>query len=124
MSKLSIAYIITLIIIGVLLVFTVFRPMVSVEEFTEVQRENLLKTEDGWIIELLIINREGRDTNFSIVASINGESYVENTLIPDEGAFTYIYDIGSHKFTDGEVSFCIYMDREDSPLEEITYYLK
>jgi len=124
MSKLRIVYIITLIILGVLLVFTVFRPMASVKEFTEMQRENLLETEDGWIVELIVINREGKDTEFSINAFVSGESYTETALVPNEGSFTYIYDIDRRRLIDDKVTFWVYKNGEDSPFEEINYYLK
>ena len=49
MSKLSIFYVISLLILGLFVIFAIFNQMMSGEKYTEIQRESLLKTDDGWI---------------------------------------------------------------------------
>jgi len=109
-SGLRIAYVVGLVVLGVLVVFTVFRPMMTGGEYTEVQREQLLQTEDEWIIQFNIINHEGKDTN-------------ENVLIRDGSMFVYIHHIPRDMVGDGEVTFTIYKEDEDTPFEQVTYHL-
>lgn len=123
MTRLRIIYIVSLVILGVLLVFT-FRPMTSWEKFSQVGRVELLETEDGWIVEFDIINREGKDTDYPINISIDGELYTERVSIVDGGMFTYVYHIYRHKLKGGDVSFTIYKEGEPDPIEQVTYYLK
>lgn len=124
MSRLRIAYIVALMVLGVLVVFTVFHPMATGGEYSEVQREQLLQAEDEWIIQFNIINHEGKDTNYTINVLVDGKRYNEEVRIPDGRIFTYIHHIPSDRVTDGEVSFVIYKEGESSPFEQVTYHLK
>ena len=125
MSKLRIFYILSLVILGLLLVSTVFRPMATSGGYSEVSREQLLQAEDEWIVQFDIINREGKDQRYTIGVSVDVDKpYKENVLIPDGRMFTYIHHIYKHQITEGEVSFVLYKEGEDTPFEEITYYLE
>ena len=73
MSRLRILYIISLVILGLLLVFTVFRPMVTGGEYSEVQGMYLLEKADEWIIELHLLNHEGQDTNYTVDVLVDGD---------------------------------------------------
>jgi len=124
MSKLRVFYIVSLVILGVLLVFTVFKPMATGGEYSEVQRAQLLEKENGWIIEFDIINHEGKDTNYLIEVLVDGKSYTEKVLIPEDRMFTYIHHIYRARLSEGKVCFVIYKEAEDTPFEEVTYHLK
>jgi len=124
MSRLRIVYIASLVILGALIVFTVFRPMAVGEEYSEVQQAQLLEREDQWIIQYDIINREGRDTNYTIKVLTNGKLYTQSVLIPDGDMFTYIYHLYPEMLTKKEVGFAIYKEGEATPVEEATYYLE
>ncbi len=123
MSKFRIVYIISLLLLGALVVFTVFRPMATGEKYSEVGREHLLQTEDEYIVEFDIMNREGEDKRYTINALINGKLQSKVFLIRDGSIFTYIHHIYPDQLTGGDVSFTIYKEGEDSPFEQITYYL-
>ena len=73
MSRLRILYIISMVILGLLLVFTVFRPMVTGGEYSEVQGMYLLEKADEWIIELHLLNHEGQDTNYTVDVLVDGD---------------------------------------------------
>jgi hypothetical protein len=98
--------------------------MATGEKYSTVSRESLLETENGWILEFVIINREGKDTNYAINVFVDGKLYTDKILIVDGGAYTYIYHIYRAKLTEGEVSVTIYKEGEDTPFEQMTYYLK
>ena len=124
MSKFRIAYIASLIILGVLLALTVFRPMTSADKVNVVLQEHFLETEDGWIVELLIINEEGEEAEFNVNVNIDGKLFTEKILIQDGGAFTYIYNIYRNEIAESEVTFWIYKEGHSDPIEQITYHLK
>ena len=60
MSRLRISYLLSLAVLGVLLVFTVLIPVVVGGKCSEVQREGLLRTEEGWVVQFDIINHDVR----------------------------------------------------------------
>lgn len=124
MSKLRILYIISLLILGVLVGFTIFRPMATGEKYSEVQREHLLQTEGGWIIQFDIINREGKDESYTTNMSVDGKQSTITVSIRDGGQYTYVRQIRSEMLSEGVVSYTIYKQGEEAPLEQATYYLK
>jgi len=124
MPKLRIFFIISLLILGALIAVVVFRPMLSGEESSEVQRAQLLEKEEQWILEFDIINKEGEDKNYTINVLVDGDLYSESVSIPDERTFTYIHHIYRDKITEGNLSFTVYREGESTPVEQATYYLK
>lgn len=123
MSKLRIIYIVSLIVLGVLVAFTVFRPMTSGEKYSEVTRESVIQQEDQWIIQFNLINREGKTTGYIINWSTGNETYSETVSIKDGRMFTYIYHAYPEAVKDGEVKLEIYKEGEATPFEEATYYV-
>jgi len=123
MSKLRIVYIASLVILAVLIGFTVLRPLATGGEYSEVSKEQLLQTENEYIIQLDIKNHEGEDKNYTINVLIDGKSYSEDVLIPDGRIFTYIQHVYRGRIIEGNVTFTIYKEGEDTPLEELTYHI-
>lgn len=125
MSKLRIIYVASLIILGVLVVFTVFRPMTSVEKFSEVARESIIQSEDEWIIQFDIINREGKDTNYIISWSTGGDIYSNKVVSIGSGrAFTNIHHVYPETVKGGKLHLTIYKEGESTPFEQATYYIR
>lgn len=124
MSKLRIIYILSLVILGVLIAFTVFKPIATGKEYSEVQQEQLLQVGDQWIIKFNIINHEGKDVNYTIKVLVDEKLYNQPVLIKDGGVFTAIHHIYPDRLTEGEVSFAVYKEAEETPIEQATYYLK
>ena len=123
MTKLRIIFIASLVMLGVLIVFTVFRPMAKGEQYSEVQRAQLLEKEDEWIIEFDIVNQEGEDMNYTIRVFADGKLHTQNVLIRDGGMFTYIHHFYRDRLTENEVSFAVYKEGDATPIEEVTYFL-
>ncbi len=127
MSKLRIAFILSVVLLGVLVVVTVFRPMAAGEEYSEVKQKSLLKTEDGWVIQYALINSAGKQQNYTIHVSIDGgKPYQEDVQLQDGRIFTFIRRISSHELSgeEGAVKVTIYKEDETAPFEEAVYYLK
>ena len=124
MSKLRIFYILSLVILGVLLAFTVFRPMATGEEYSQVLRQQLLERDDQWVIELHILNHEGQDTKYTINVVADEVLCTDTIPIRSGRVFKYIVHIYKDKLGKGKVSLTICKEGEDTPFEQTTYYLK
>ena len=122
--KLKLIYIASLVILGALTAFTVFKPMATDERHSEVQRAQLLEREDQWIIEFDIINQEGEDMSYTIKVLADGKLYTESVLIRDGGMFTYIHHFYPDRLTKNEVNFAVYKEGESTPVEQATYFLR
>jgi len=124
MSKLRIIYIALLIILGVLLVFTVFRPITSEEKFSALTWESTIQMEDEWIIQFDIINREDKDTEYIINWSTGGETYNSKVVLIKQGrTFTNIHHVYPETVKEGKVRLTIYKEGEATPFEDCTYYI-
>lgn len=97
--------------------------MTSGEKFSTVGRESIIQTEDRWIIQIDIINREGKDTNYIIRWSSGGTSYSEKVSIKDDRTFTYIHYVYPEMVKEGKVNLEIYKEGETTPFEQATYYV-
>jgi len=124
MSGLRIIYVISLVILGTLLVFTVFRPVATSGEYGEVRRAQLLQTDDEWIIQFDLINHEDRKQDYTMAVLVDGKRYTEDVSILSGRVFTYIHRIPRATAGAGDVGFTIYKEGEADPLEQVTYYLK
>ena len=118
------AYILSLAILGVLIAFTVFRPMAVGGEYSEVQRAQLLEREDRWIIELHIFSHEVKDTNYEINVLVDEELCTESIRLRPGELFKYIHHIYRDKLEERVVSVAVYKQGEATPFEKITYHLK
>ncbi|MBI2854727.1 MAG: hypothetical protein HYX87_07405 [Chloroflexi bacterium] len=124
MSKLRIVYMLSLMVLAVLIAFTVFRPMATGGQYSEVARENLLEREDEWIIQFDIINREGKPTEYVINVSVAGKQFSDRFIIADGSLYTYVYHIRRDMLGSGEATVTVYKEGESTPFEQTTYYLK
>lgn len=124
MSKLRIFLVFSMVLLGVLVVFTVFRPMATGGEYSEVSRESFLETKDGWILQFNIMNHEGKETEYSIQITVAGKQYDDRFLIQDGRVYTYIHEIRRDRVGTGEVNVTIYKEGEAAPIGVSTYYLK
>jgi hypothetical protein len=124
MPKLRIIYIVSLVVLAVLIGFTVFRPMATGDKYSEVQKEQLVETESEWIVKFYIINHEGRDQYYTISVNVDNDQFSKEIRVRDGRRFTYIHHIRPEEIIDGNASFAIYKEGEDTPFEQVTYYLK
>ncbi len=123
MSKLRLVFIISLIILGVLLVVTVFRPMAIGGEFSTVARESVIRDSERWTIELNIINKEGKDVTYTIIWSSGEESKTQQMRVGDGRVYNHIHFVYPEAVKDGKVDLIIYKGDEATPFEQTTYYI-
>ena len=125
MLKLRIIFVASLLILGVLLVFTVFRPMASGQKFETLIRESVIQGEDEWIIQIKITNEEGEDTDYTMEWSTGGEIYnSKNVPIKNGRGFINIHHVYPETVKEGEIHLTIYKDGEPAPFEQTTYYVR
>ena len=117
-------FIISLVILGVLVVLAVFRPLATGQEYSTVARESVLQTEDQWIIEFDIINRENKDVNYNIVWSSGGETYTESVLVGKGRIYSHIHHVYRQTIKEDKINMAIYEEGKTVPYERVTYYLK
>jgi hypothetical protein len=127
MSRLKLIYIGLLVLLGVVLVFAVFKPIATSGKYTEVQRQSLLKSDSGWVIQFSISNHEGVIQNYSLHFVIEGsQPYVENIQLRDKTSFTFIRRIPLNELEgkNGDVSFAVYKSGQATPIESLSYHLE
>ena len=101
MPKLKIFLVISLVILGMLIGFTILKPMATGEEYSETQREQLLQSGDGYILQFDIMNHEGKETEYTINVTVDGESSTLTVPIQGDRAFTYIKHINRDMLAEG-----------------------
>ncbi len=125
MSKLRALLAILLVILGVLLVGILSWSVAGGEQkYSVVQRESLLQTRNGWIVQFDIMNHEDQDKNYTVNLTVDGLPSTITVSVRARGVFTYIKHIYKDQVTKGEVSFAIYKGDEVSCVKEATYHLQ
>ena len=125
MLKLRIIFVASLLVLGVLLAFTLFRPITVGQTFETLTRESIIQGEDEWIIQIDIINKEGEDTNYIINWSTGGKTYYSERVSLRIGrGFTNIHHVYPETVREGEIHLTIHKDGEPTPFEQSTYYVR
>jgi len=125
MSKIRIIYVVSLAILGVLVVFTIFRPMATDEKYSTVARQSILQTEDEYIIQYDIINKEDEDTDYIINWSTGGETYYSETVSIKNGrTFTHIHHVYPETVKEDKVHLTICKEGEATPFEQCAYFIQ
>ena len=125
MLKLRIIFVASLLILGVLLAFTLFKPITLGQKFETLIRESVIQEEDEWIIQINIINKEGEVTDYTIEWSTGGEIYNSKSVsIKDGRTFTNIHHVYPKTVREGEINLTIYKEGEPIPFEQSTYYVR
>jgi len=125
MSKLRIIFVASLLILGVLLAFTLFRPITVGQKLETLIRESVIQEEDEWVIQINIINKEGEVADYTIEWSTGGEIYnSKNVSIKNGRTFTNIHHVYPETVREGEINLTIYKEGESTPFEQSTYYVR
>ncbi len=125
MSKLRIIFVASLLVLGVLLAFTLFRPITVGQTFETLIRESIIQEEDEWIIQINLINNEGEVTDYTIEWSTGGEIYnSKNVSVKNGRTFTNIHHVYPETVRGGEIHLTIYKEGEPIPFEQSTYYVR
>ncbi|RJO60880.1 MAG: hypothetical protein C4542_07710 [Dehalococcoidia bacterium] len=116
---------ISLVVLGVLLARVFIWPLMgSAPKYSEISRESLIETANGWILQFDITNHASEDARYNIYINVDGKPYQESCQIVSGGLFTYIHQIPASDLTNGEMQVKISKDGEGAPFEQGTYYLR
>lgn len=122
--KFKIIYILSLVILGVLVSLALVRPAATSDQYSEVSRGHLLKTDQGYVVAFDIMNHEGKDTQYAVKVTMDSYKYSEDILVRDGKRSTYVHHIYPDKLTEGVVNLSIYKVGQTTPFEDVSYYLK
>jgi hypothetical protein len=122
-SPLRLFYILSLVILGTLVIFTIFKPLTVGGEFSEVTRQALLQTEDEWILQFQVGNHEGRDVEYRINVLIGSDRFVDHFMVRDGGLYTYTHHISKKRAGGDWISCQIFREGENEPLVDTSYSL-
>jgi len=123
MLKLRVIYIVLLIGLIVLSAFTIFQPMVKGREYSEVQKDQLLRADNEWILQLILSNNEGEDSSYAISVSVDGKEFIDNVRILAGGKYAYVRHLYPTDLSDGAVNLAVYREGAAAPFKRATYYL-
>jgi hypothetical protein len=127
MFKLRVVYISLLVVLGVLVLFTIVKPTGTGSKYSEIQRESLLKSDNGWVIQFDIMNHEGGEQNYTVHFVINDDKpYVEEIQLQNKMSFTFIRRIQKNEVEgkSANATFSVYKAGVANPIEHITYNLE
>ncbi len=123
-SRHKIVYLLSLVVLGALLVAVFIRPAVTGNECSAIQKEQLIKTPEGWIVQFDLFNQEKSATSYDVeFQGDKNQIFREPVLIAAESSYTYIRHIKSAAVADGKVKIRIYKDGETTPFENATLVL-
>ena len=121
----KVVYLASLVILGVLITSTVFRPMITGGEYSMVQRAHFLEREDRWVIEFHIFNHEVEDTNYTITVLLDDELSTDSFWLRQGRLGKCSYHISRNEFNQGkEVTVTVCKEGEATPIDESTYFLQ
>lgn len=122
-SKVKILYVASLVTLGIMMAFMLLRPLSTEVEYSEVSRIEFIRSEDECILEIDILNHEGRDQNYVVNTLFDDKQYSERIMISDGKIHTYICYIYPDQVIDAKFVCSICKEGENSPIEEVAYYL-
>ncbi len=121
--RLRLFYTLSLITLVLLLAVSFFRPLAGDREASTIQKMQLLRTRDHWILQIQLANHEHRDVSYRVQTMLGQNRYQEPVLIKKDGAYIYNQPLRISTAGDGKVLVNIYREPETTPLETMTYYL-
>lgn len=123
MSKLRIAYLVSLAMLAALMALAAFRPMSAEREYSEVLRQGVLKGNGEWLVQLEMVNHEGRTVDYVVDALVAGKHNDVRFSVRDGFVYRYVHQIPYDSLGSGRATFTIYKDGETAPFDTFSYYL-
>ena len=120
----QIIYLCSLAILSLAIFFTVVKPLALGRKYTEISSHSLLKSGDEWILQFDLLNHEDRDIQYTIRYLVGDKESRDIFLVRDRHKNTIVHHINQTDAADGKITYMIFREKETSPLEQSTYYLK
>jgi hypothetical protein len=110
-------------LLGVSVLITAANSCLSPRAETEVQREELLVTDQEWVLQFDITNRESEDKVYLIRIEFQDRLSEERILVSSGKTYKYTHHIARTPESTGNLEIEIFKQGENDPLETTTYYL-
>jgi hypothetical protein len=89
----------------------------------ESKRVQIIKGENGWILQYDITNDKETDVKYTIIVTIDNATRKDSAVVQAGKTYTYIYHISPQQLDKGEVTLALYEGDKTEPVEETTYYI-
>jgi hypothetical protein len=124
--RLTIAYIVSLVVLGVLLGITFVHPLVNGQEYSAVQNESLSKTDQGWTLGFTLVNPFPKETTFEIMVGLDSQQPSQDDVtIPSGHSFDFVMPVDADQVKQSsKLLVSIYKEHLSTPFEQETLYLK
>jgi hypothetical protein len=120
--RVTIAYIIALIVLGVLLYLTFLHPMVKGREYSVIKNESLNKADAGWTLQFTLANPFQTATAFEIRVQLDAQQpYDQDVTVPAGQSYGFMMPIPADEVkSDSKLQVDIYTGQVATPFEQET----
>jgi len=126
-SKLSLAYLLSIVVIAALAVSIVVLHVSPGEAVSEVQSQQLIERQNEWILQFDVTNRAVAVKDYTITVFVNElSSHIERFTLADGKKFAFVYHLYRDRLPAGEnrLGYVLNEDGVSQPLESFTYNLR
>jgi len=123
-SRLKIIYIASLILLGLLVSLTVFKPLAKGAHYNDVQHESLIKNDQEWVLQFNLINDNTSAKTYQVSVDKDGEVYQDQVTVAGESEYTYIQHFLRQPGKDHTLDAAIYPQGSNQPIERLHYNLE
>lgn len=121
MLRLKVIYISLLILLALVVVYSVSQPMSKGSQHSDIKQEQVIKSDDEYIVQFILANPESTPTEYRIETFIDGKRYVDQVTLTEGNTYVYVRRIQYKTVINREVNFVIL--KNEAPIREVTYYL-
>ncbi len=123
MSKLKLLFIASLIMLGVAVSLTIFKPLAKGARYADVQQESLLKSDREWVLQFTLFNNGDSPETFQIQVDKDGQLFPCQVPVVGQEEFTYIRHFQRQPGQDHNLDATIYIQGDNQPVETLHYNL-
>ncbi|MFH0768192.1 MAG: hypothetical protein V1932_01335 [Chloroflexota bacterium] len=122
MFKLKLIFILSLIILAGMFISVMYL-VPSNQQPPESKRVQIIKGENGWILQYDITNDKEIDVKYTIIVTVDNAARKDSAVVQAGKTYTYIYHVSPQQLDKGEVTLTLYEGDKTEPVEETTYYI-
>lgn len=123
MSKLRLVFILSLIILAGLFVFTLYSIPLGRNRPEPSRTIQIINAGSEWILQYDIVNNQQRDIKYTIYLTVDGSVTTDSVVVKSGKRYTYIHQISPEQLTEGKVTLALYEEGKAEPVEQATHYI-
>ncbi len=117
-------YIASLVMLGLMVSLTVFKPLEKGAHYNDVQRESLIESDQEWVLQFSLFNNDTGVETYWINVDKDGQFYQDEVAVAGQGEYTYILHFQRQKGKDRTLDAAIYSKGSSQPIERLHYNLQ